>query len=88
MRGSLHACHHMLAVYQYAVFSNFSQTRLAVVSAVLPHQPDSEWDFHFDKIRGLNIGFNSCIQIVEMLNRIYTCIEFDYFQSHLTLLCK
>jgi hypothetical protein len=34
-----------------AVFSNFSQTRLVVVSAILPNQPDSEWDFHFDKIK-------------------------------------
>jgi hypothetical protein len=22
-----------------------------VVSVILPDQPDSEWDFHFDKIR-------------------------------------
>jgi hypothetical protein len=39
------------------VFSNFSKTRSAVVSSILTNQPDSERD----KIRGLNIGFNSCM---------------------------
>jgi hypothetical protein len=51
----------VLELQMYSLFSpNFSQTKLAVVSAILPNPPDSEWDFHFD-----DIGFNSCIQMLD-----------------------
>jgi hypothetical protein len=57
------------------VFFSFSQTRLAVL--ILP--TTRQWtrsDFHFDKIRGLNIGFNQPFFIMMyIIHRPFNCMD-------------
>jgi hypothetical protein len=49
--------------------------QVSATAILLLNQPGREGDFHFDKIMSVNIGFNSCIQMLEMFHSVFNLVD-------------